>query len=143
LRIKSGKSFEAIQLWDAITSLVPGRTKMYCHARWCDAMDPRIICLRANTRATACRGWTPDEGTELTSAVTSNSKAKPGKKMRIDWVADAALMLDRTSRQCSNRWRVALGPRIHRTRCGTNVRGRELGCQRPSCAWSNERAVLG
>jgi hypothetical protein len=47
--------------------------------------------------------------------VNARQSTAPGKKIRIDWVVVAALMPDRTSRQCSRRRRAALGPHIDRT----------------------------
>jgi hypothetical protein len=49
---------------------------------WRDAMDPRIVRLRTNTRAVAHRGWILDKDTKLTSVVKSKSKAKHGTARR-------------------------------------------------------------
>jgi hypothetical protein len=90
LRINSGNN--AVQRWDAIARLVPGRTKTQCRSRWRDAIDPRIDRSQPSRRATGPYiQWTPDEDTKLTNAVTSNSNSNHGK-IRIDWVTVAALM---------------------------------------------------
>jgi hypothetical protein len=85
--------------WDAIAVLVPGRTRIQCHNRWKDVLDPSID--RANRRTGK---WAEDEDSELKDAVQTH-----GDK---DWVALAALVSGRTKKQCYNRWHDALNPSI-------------------------------
>jgi hypothetical protein len=65
--------------------------------------------------AVATGSWTLEEDSNLTSAVTNTSKKKCGKEYKTDWVAVASLVLGRTNRQCSSRWRDFLDPSIDRT----------------------------
>jgi myb proto-oncogene protein len=78
--------------WNAIATLVPGRTKMQCCHRWHDVLDPSID--RANGRTGK---WTPDEDSKLKDAVQTHSSK--------DWAAIAVLVPGRTRLQCKNRWR--------------------------------------
>jgi hypothetical protein len=87
---KRGKKF--ITNWEAIAALVPDRTKVQCRKRW---HDPSIS--QAMTRA---GHWTVDEDQMLKDALPTH-----GVK---NWVAIAALVSGRTSKQCYNRWRDAL-----------------------------------
>jgi myb proto-oncogene protein len=77
--------------WDAIATLVPGRTKIQCNKRWHDALDPSID--RANERTGK---WTTDEDSKLKDAVQTH-----GSK---NWGAIAALVPGRTLKQCNHRW---------------------------------------
>jgi hypothetical protein len=92
--------------WDAIASLVPGRTKTQCKSRWYNDLDPR------NVRTTARAGkWTPDEDDKLKDAVQMHN----GK----DWFAIATLVPGRTRQQCHSRWYDALAARVDQTTART------------------------
>jgi hypothetical protein len=83
--------------WDAIAHLVPDRTKIQCHSRWRNALDPSI-----DSTMTRRGKWTPDEDDKLKDAVQTNG----GK----NWGAIAALVPGRTKRQCCKRWKENLDP---------------------------------
>jgi hypothetical protein len=87
--------------WEAIASLVPGRTKLQCRNRWREASVRNIDPVTA--RAVK---WTADEDKQLKNAVP----AQGGK----NWEDIAALVPGRTKQQCVNRWRDALDPSIDR-----------------------------
>jgi hypothetical protein len=88
--------------WDAIAALVLGRTQKQCWHRWRDALDPRVIRTAGRTG-----NWKRDEDTKLRDAAYIHA----GK----NWPAIAALVLGRTQKQCSNRWRYVLDPRTNWT----------------------------
>jgi hypothetical protein len=44
--------------------------------------------------------WTPKEDAKLTNAVSNTCKTKHGEKLKIDWVAVAALVPGRTKNEC-------------------------------------------
>jgi hypothetical protein len=92
---KNGKN------WAAIAALVPGRTRIQCQSRWRNALNPSIDRTTAHTGK-----WKEDEDIKLKNAVQ-----KHGGK---DWVAIAALVPGRTTKQCWNRWHDALDPSIDR-----------------------------
>jgi hypothetical protein len=81
------------------------------------ADDAEAPDTQSNPRATGAtrRGWTPEEDVELTGAVANTCKKMHGKEYRIDWVAVAALVPDRTKQQCKNRWNKFLNPSIAMT----------------------------
>jgi hypothetical protein len=54
------------------------------------------------------RRWTPEEDTKLTSAVKTTCKKKHRGEYRTEWVAVAALVPGRTTKQCKSRWHGAL-----------------------------------
>jgi hypothetical protein len=87
--------------WDAISALVPGRTKNQCRRRWYNALDPSID--RANGRTGP---WSEDEDIKLKDAVQTHG----GK----DWTAIAKLVPGRTEKQCRDRWKFVLDPIIDR-----------------------------
>jgi hypothetical protein len=58
VQIHGGKS------WDAISALVPGRTKTKCWNRWNDEVTPSIGTVSGRKGK-----WTADEDSKLTSAV--------------------------------------------------------------------------
>jgi hypothetical protein len=76
--------------WALIAALVPGRTKRQCASRWNDVLDPSID--RANGRTGK---WSESEVIKLEYAVNTL-----GDK---DWVAIAAWVPGRTTRQCWDR----------------------------------------
>jgi hypothetical protein len=89
--------------WDAIASLVQGRTKKQCTNRWYNALDPsveRVISGRTHT-------WTKCEDNKLKDAVE-----KYGDE---NWDAISALFAARTKIQCRSRWYDVVDPRIDRT----------------------------
>jgi hypothetical protein len=89
--------------WVAVASFVPGRTNEQCHQRWKFTLDPSI-----DRSAPGRTGkWTEDEDLKLKYSVEMHG----GK----DWAAIAVLVLDRTRKQCSNRWKDVLDPSIERT----------------------------
>jgi hypothetical protein len=66
-----------------------------------------------NTGANEAMGrWTPEEDAVLTNAVAKTEKKLWGKEYKMDWVAIAALVTGRREKQCSQRWRHFLDPRI-------------------------------
>jgi hypothetical protein len=85
--------------WDAIATLVPGRTITQCYTRWHYILDP--IIDRAN-RITA--KWAEDEDSKLKEAV----KTHGGKH----WKEIAMLIPGRTRTQCWDRWHTVLRPNI-------------------------------
>jgi hypothetical protein len=95
--------------WDAITALVPGRTKHQCHNRW------YTILAWTNIDPTTARAgrWTPDEDSKLKDAVQRHG----GK----DWAAITALVPGRTQKQCSSRWHHVLNPSITLTAGRTGI----------------------
>jgi hypothetical protein len=83
--------------WAAISALIPGRTKSQCCRRWHNT-STRSIALEAG-----CTGkWSEDEVTKLEDAVRTH-----GDK---NWKEIAALVLDRTSTQCYNKWKKRMDP---------------------------------
>jgi hypothetical protein len=94
--------------WVAIAALVPGRTKIQCKNRWYGTLNPSIDRVTERTGK-----WKEVEDIKLKDAVR-----KLGSK---NWVAIAALVPGRTKKQCSNRWRNALNPRIALTTGSTGA----------------------
>jgi hypothetical protein len=88
--------------WDAIASLVPGRSQRQCYKRWKNVLDPNLD--RANERTGK---WTAIEDSKLKDAVYTHG----GK----NWGAIAAQVPDRTTIRCHNRWYQVLDPSIVRT----------------------------
>jgi hypothetical protein len=78
--------------WAAIAALVPSRTKRQCQNRWYRVLDPSIVLT--NGRAGK---WSEDEVTKLKDAVLTHG----GK----NWKKIAALVPDRTIRQCCDKWK--------------------------------------
>jgi hypothetical protein len=66
--------------------MVPGRTSDQCRQRWICTLDP------AHGKKDK---WKPEEDTKLAEAVTTLGK---------NWIAVAALVPNRTNRQCRTRW---------------------------------------
>jgi myb proto-oncogene protein len=99
IKLKDAVQMHGSNNWDAIATLVPGRTRDQCSNRWHSALDPSIAL-------TAGRGgkWTADEDTKLKDAVQIHG----GK----NWNQIAALVPGRTKEQCGNRWHNALDPSI-------------------------------
>jgi hypothetical protein len=89
--------------WVAISVPVPGRTRMQCHNRWQNALDPRI----GRTPPGNTGRWTEDEDIKLKDSVKRH-----GDK---DWVTVAALVPGRTKKQGWKRWFDALNPIINGT----------------------------
>jgi hypothetical protein len=85
--------------WAVIAALVPGRSKVQCWGRWRSALDPSIDRTTGRTGT-----WKDDEDIKLKDAVRRH-----GDK---NWVAIAALVPNRTRKQCNKRWRTALDPSI-------------------------------
>jgi hypothetical protein len=85
--------------WAAIAALVSGRTRIQCHNRWRNTLDPSIVQAKGRTGK-----WKEDEDIVLRDAVQVHG----GK----NWIAIAALVPGRTIKQCSNRWHEVLDPSI-------------------------------
>jgi hypothetical protein len=77
--------------WEAIATLLEGRTKVQCCGRWND----HLLCKMDPTTARAGH-WTADEYKMLKDAVLAHG-AKSWKKV-------ATLVPGRTKKQCRNRW---------------------------------------
>jgi hypothetical protein len=88
--------------WIAVAALVPGRTGKQCWNRWYSYLNPSID--RTNGRGGK---WTEDEDDKLKGAV----KVHGGN----DWATIAALVPNRTKKQCRRRWMDALNPNIKLT----------------------------
>jgi hypothetical protein len=86
---KRGK--KSFNNWEAIATLLPGRSKLQCCGRWHD----HLFCKIDPTTARAGR-WTADEYRMLNDAVIAHG-AKNWKKV-------ATLVPGRTKKQCRNRW---------------------------------------
>jgi hypothetical protein len=91
-----GKLTEAVKThgndWVVVAAMVPGRTNNRCQQRWTNALDP----------SNGKKGkWNPEEYGKLTKAVKKHGK---------DWVAVAAMVPGRTSKQCHQRWVRSLDP---------------------------------
>jgi hypothetical protein len=88
--------------WDAISSLVPGRTQKQCTNRWYHAMELSVegATFRKDT-------WTIDDDNKLKDAVEKHGAE--------NWKVIAALLPGRTKIQCWSRWHVAVDPSIDRT----------------------------
>jgi hypothetical protein len=93
VQMHSGKN------WSAISALVQGRTENQCCKRWFRVLDPSIN--RTNGRTCL---WTTDEDLKLKTSVEMHG----GK----DWARIAALIPDRTKKQCRQRWHDKLNPSI-------------------------------
>jgi hypothetical protein len=82
--------------WNAVATLVPGRTNHQCRQRWTTSLDPAIN-----------RGeWTVEEDANLTAAVKKHGGS--------NWSAVSALVPGRTNGQCGKRWLNALHPAINK-----------------------------
>jgi hypothetical protein len=79
--------------WVAVATMVTGRTSKRCREHWVQTLDP----VSGNKGQ-----WTPEEDAKLKDAVE-----KHGKDC---WAVVAALVPDRTSIQCRNRWIYTLDP---------------------------------
>jgi hypothetical protein len=83
--------------WAASAALVLGRTKSQCRNRYYRVLDPTI------DQVTGRKGkWAAEEDIKLKNAVQTHG----GK----NWGAIAALVPDRTTSQCHNRWQQVLDP---------------------------------
>jgi myb proto-oncogene protein len=88
--------------WARVAAMVPGRTNRQCRRRWSDYLDPTIDQTLANM---GNKGkWTTEEDAKLTGAV---------KELGKNWARVAALVPDRTNRQCRHRWVACLDPIIN------------------------------
>jgi hypothetical protein len=85
VRIHNGKN------WDAIAALVPDRTKSQCKGRWHNALNPSIERAARHTGP-----WREDEDSKLRHAVRIHNCK--------NWDAIAALVPDRSKKQCTGRW---------------------------------------
>jgi hypothetical protein len=85
--------------WVAVALLVPGRTNAQCCKRWRNHLDTPIGQTMGK--------WTSEEDAMLIEAVT-----ELGKK----WVAVAAMVPSRTTKQCRCRWVEGLDPDINTRR---------------------------
>jgi myb proto-oncogene protein len=108
--VEDSKLKDAVQThgakdWDAISTLVPGRTEKQCRSRWKDVLEPSI------NQANGCTGkWTVDEDSKLKDAVQTHDGRNGG--------AIAALVSGRTEQRCRNRWKEVLDPSIDRGSTG-------------------------
>jgi hypothetical protein len=81
--------------WGEVAVMIPGRTNLQCRTRWLSSFDP------ATTDGGSKGKWTLEEDTKLNEAV---------EKFGKEWTAVAALVPDRTKRQCRLRWVANLDP---------------------------------
>jgi hypothetical protein len=79
--------------WVEVAAMVPGRTRVQCHTRWTQTLDP------ANGKK---GNWTPEEDAKLTEAVKKHGSNH--------WVAVAMLVPGRTDKRCRQRWVHSLDP---------------------------------
>jgi hypothetical protein len=79
--------------WCRVAAQVPGRTNVQCRYRWVETLDSDV------ENGT----WTVEDDAKLTRAV---------REIGQIWAVVAALFPDRTSAQCSLRWRNHFDPRI-------------------------------
>jgi hypothetical protein len=102
--------------WIGVSALVPSRTNIQCCYRWHKYLRKRTtVCAGNWTRkedgasagtSRACARvppqiWKPEDDAKLTRAVKTLGK---------DWVADAAVVPNRTNIQCRSRWAETLDP---------------------------------
>jgi hypothetical protein len=94
--------------WDAIATLVPGRTRSQCWSRWKDVVESNLDRVSGRTGK-----WAEDEDSKLKDAVHTHG----GK----NWDEIATLVPGRTQIQCRSRWKNVLDPSIDRAsrRTGT------------------------
>jgi myb proto-oncogene protein len=90
--VENSKLKDAVQThggtnWDAISALIPGRTKRQCYSRWHDVLNPSID-LTAGREGK----WTEDEDSKFKDAVHTHGSENCG--------AVAALVPGRTHEQC-------------------------------------------
>jgi hypothetical protein len=88
--------------WEAISALIPGRTKIPCKNSWHNALQSKSD--ETTKRMGKC---TTDEDSTLKDAVQKHN----GK----NWEVIAALVPGRSKRQCQNRWHDALHSTSHET----------------------------
>jgi hypothetical protein len=99
-KLKNAVQTQGDKDWDAISSLVPGRTHKQCSNRWQHVLD-------ANANANRRTGkWAEDEDIKLTDAVQTH-----GSK---NWITISGLVPGRSKKQCSYRWKHVLDPSIDR-----------------------------
>jgi hypothetical protein len=109
LSLKNSVQIHGGKDWAAIATLVPGRTQKQCRNRWWyDVLDSSIGQSTGRTGK-----WGEDEDIKLKSAIQAH-----GDK---HWAAIAALVLGRTQKQCSDRWRKYTDPNR------SAVQGKTLG----------------
>jgi myb proto-oncogene protein len=100
IKLKDAAQTHGGKNWGAIAALVPDRTRIQCHNRWVDVLDPNETTRRTGT-------WTAVEDRKLKGAVQTHG----GK----NWAAIAALVPGRTNQQCLHRWKYVLDPSFDRT----------------------------
>jgi hypothetical protein len=108
IKLKGAVQTHGGKNWGAIAALVPGRTEVQCRSRWHGTLIPNM-----EPTTTRVGKWSEDEDIKLKDAVQVHGSKK--------WNEIAALVPDRTKRQCCNRWHQVLVPRIDRAseRSGT------------------------
>jgi hypothetical protein len=99
LKLKAAVQTHGGKNWNAIATMVPGRTHKQCYKRWYNVLDPSIALMAGNAGA-----WTEDEDLKLKAAVETHG----GK----NWNKIAALVPSRTRHQCNKRWCDVLKSRI-------------------------------
>jgi hypothetical protein len=77
--------------WFATAALVPGRTHTQCWKRW-----HNVLYSKSDETTARAGKWTADEDSKLEDAVKKHN----GKK----WADIAALVADRSAKQCYSRW---------------------------------------
>jgi hypothetical protein len=102
VKLKDAVQTQGDKDWGAIAALVPGRTKDQCYQRWHEALYRSID--PASGRTGRWTRWTEDEDIKLKGAVQMH-----GDK---NWAVIAALVPNRTKRQCNHRWHDFWDPNI-------------------------------
>jgi hypothetical protein len=91
-----------------------------------------VTDTQPNACVAATGRWAAEEDAALTNAIAKTEKKRWGEEYKIDWVAIAALVPDRTKKQCWQRWHDALGPSIERSmprRTGRFTKDEDLNLQ--------------
>jgi hypothetical protein len=97
-KLKNAVEMHGGKNWDAIAALIPGRTTTQCSCRW-----NNVLIFNIDRSSERTGKWSEDEVITLKNAVEMHG----GK----NWLAIAALVPDRTKKQCYDRWKDVSGIR--------------------------------
>jgi hypothetical protein len=100
-KLKDAIQMHGDNCWDAIATLVPGRTRNQCRDKWHYGLNPSIARMegRAGT-------WAEDEDIQLKDAIQTHGDR--------NWNKITACFPGRTKDQCRQRWRKILSHTIDR-----------------------------